>query len=208
MASQSPAHGFSVAAPYLLVQGGAERWARATERGLETVGFVDRREAERTTLAELLTRYKREITPNKKSKDIESVKIDVILKDATLPGLSMAVLSSADIAAWRDRRLQVVTGGTVNREIDVLSTAINHARREWRIHIENPVALVKRPEKARSRDRCLTEEEERYLSEALGEAPRRTDGTFVKAARNPYFMPVMKLALETAMRRGEMLALE
>ena len=62
----------------------------------------------------MLTRYKREITPNKKSKDIESVKIDVILKDDTLPRLSMAVLSSADIAAWRDRRLKVVTGGTVN----------------------------------------------------------------------------------------------
>jgi integrase len=159
-------------------------------------------------LAELLTRYKREITPNKKSKDIESVKIDVILKDDTLPRPSMAVLSSADIAAWRDRRLKVVKGGTVNREIDVLSTAINHARREWRIRIENPVALVKRPEKARSRDRRLTEEEEHYLSEALEEAPRRTDGTFAKAARNPYFMPVMKLALETAMRRGELLVLE
>lgn len=200
--------GFPAQSRTFLYREDAERWARATERGLETVGFVDRREAERTTLAELLTRYKREITPHKKSKDIESIKIDVILKDDTLPRLSMAVLSSADIAAWRDRRLQVVTGGTVNREIDVLSTAINHARREWRIHIENPVALVKRPEKARSRDRRLTEEEERYLSEALGEAPRRTDGTFAKAARNPYFMPVMKLALETAMRRGELLALE
>ena len=128
----------------------AERWARATERELETLGFVDRREAERTTLRQLLERYRREITPRKKSAVIESVKIDVILKDAALAEKKMSALGSSDIAAWRDRRLQAVTGATVNREIDVLSTAINHARREWNIHIENPIPLVRRPDKARA----------------------------------------------------------
>ncbi len=200
--------GFPAQSRTFLYREDAERWARATERGLETAGFVDRREAERTTLGELLKRYKRDISPSKKSAAIEKIKIDVILKDTTLPGISMAVLGSADIAAWRDRRLKLVTGATVNREIDVLSAVINHARREWRIHVENPVTLIKRPEKSRARDRRLSDEEERYLFAALGEAPRRKDGTFEKAARNPYFVPVMKLALETAMRRGELLALD
>jgi integrase len=120
----------------------------------------------------------------------------------------MAALSSADLAAWRDRRLAEVSGATVNREIDVLSAAINHARREWNIHVENPVPLVKRPEKARARERRLSAEEERYLLEALGGTPRRADGTFEKAARNPWLVPVFRLAVESAMRRGEMLALD
>jgi integrase len=186
----------------------AEKWARALEREFETTGFVDRREAEKTTLRAVLERYGREITPRKKSAEMEAVKIKVILKDAVLPDIKMSALGSAEVAAWRDRRLQSVTGATVCREIDVLSSAINHARREWGIHVENPIPLVKRPDKARARDRRLSAEEERYLFQALEGAPRRADGTFEKAARNPWFVPIMTLALETAMRRGELLALE
>lgn len=186
----------------------AEKWARSVERELETSGFVDRREAEKTTLREVLERYRREVTPTKKCAPIESVKIGVLLQDSILPLMKMSALSSAEVAAWRDRRLTAVTGATVNREIDVLSAAINHARREWGIHVENPIPLVKRPEKARARERRLTSEEERYLLEALGNAPRNADGTFPKAARNPWLVPVFRLAVESAMRRGELLALD
>lgn len=186
----------------------AEKWARGLEREFETSGFVDRREAEKNTLRSVLERYGREVTPHKKSADMEAVKIKVILKDTVLPDLKMSALTSAAVAAWRDRRLKVVTGATVSREIDVLSSAINHARREWGIHMENPIPLVKRPEKGRARDRRLSAEEERYLMRALAGSPRRADGTYEKAARNPWFVPVVTLALETAMRRGELLSLE
>jgi len=185
----------------------AERWARALERELETSGFVDRREAEKNTLRQMLERYKLEVTPAKKSAAIEEVKIDVILKDSTLPGLKMAAVTSKQIAAWRDRRLKEVTGGTVNREIDVLSTVFNHARREWGVIVENPIPHVRRPEKSRARDRRFSAEEERYLFAAMEEGERREDGTFGSGARNPWLAPVVKLAIETAMRRGELLAL-
>ena len=185
----------------------AERWVRAIEREQETTGFVDRREAEKNTLAEVLKRYQKEITPNKKSAAIESVKIDVLLRDTALVGLKMTAITSAEVAKWRDRRLREVTGGTVNREIDVLSTVLNHARREWNIHVENPIPCIKRPEKARSRDRRLSPEEESYLFAALTGGERQTDGTFTKGARNPWLLPLVQLALETAMRRGELLSL-
>ena len=170
--------------------------------------YRDRREAERTTLGALLRRYKAEVTPTKLSADIETVKIDVILRDKHLPLVRMSELTSKDIAEWRDRRLQSVTGATVNREIDVLSTAINHARREWGVNIpENPVRMVKRPKKANQRSRRLTGEEERYLVAALTPADRRADGTFSKTPRNPWLRPLVLLAIETAMRRGELLKL-
>jgi hypothetical protein len=82
---------------------------------------VDRREAEKNTLGEILLRYRAEVTPAKKSASIEAVKIDVILKDAVLPKLKMSAVTSSAVAAWRDRRLKQVSGATVNREIDVLS---------------------------------------------------------------------------------------
>ena len=200
--------GYPTQSKTFLYREDAERWAKARERELEVSGFVDRKEAERQRFSDILKRYQREITPSKKSAAIESIKIDVVLKDSALTGLTMAALGSADIAAWRDRRLKVVSGPTVNREFDVLSTVINHARREWHIHIENPVGLVKRPPKGRARDRRLSDEEERYLFTALAGAPRREDGTFDKSARNPWLLPVVRLALETAMRRGEILSLE
>lgn len=185
----------------------AEKWVRTIERELETSGFVDRREADKNTLGELLRRYQQEVTPSKKSADIESVKIDVIMKDATLPKLKMSAVNSSAVASWRDRRLKQVSGATVNREIDVLSAVINHARREWGVHVENPIPLIKRPEKARARDRRFSVEEETYLLAALTGGERLADGTFSKGARNPWLLPLVKLAIETAMRRGELLSL-
>lgn len=185
----------------------AEKWVRAVERELETSGFVDRREADRNSLSTILRRYQKEITPSKKSAAMESIKIDVILRDEILTSLSMSRVTSSAVASWRDRRLKEVSGATVNREIDVLSTVFNHARREWGIHVENPIPLVKRPAKAKSRDRRLSQDEEAYLMAALTTTKRMPDGTLGKGARNPWLLPLVRLATETAMRRGELLAL-
>ncbi|MGH8031687.1 MAG: site-specific integrase, partial [Luteimonas sp.] len=127
--------GFPAQSRTFMYREDAEKWARALERELETSGFVDRREAEKNTLRQVLERYKLEMTPGKKSAAIEEIKIDVILKDSVLPALKMAAVTSTAVSAWRDRRLKEVTGGTVNREIDVLSTVFNHARREWGINV-------------------------------------------------------------------------
>jgi len=186
----------------------AEKWVRAVERELETSGFVDRKEAEKSTLGEVLRRYQRDVTPTKKSAAIESIKIDVILKDHILSKLKMTALTSGVIACWRDRRLKEVSGATVNREIDVLSAVLNHADREWGIHVENPIRRVKRPEKAKARDRRFSAEEEAYLFAALTGGERQSDGTFSKGARNPWLLPLVQLAIETAMRRGELLSLD
>ncbi len=63
---------------------GADRRARAGD-----LGFVDCREAEKNTLAEVLRRYQKDITPQKKSAAIESVKIDVLLRDKALVELAL-----------------------------------------------------------------------------------------------------------------------
>lgn len=200
--------GFPVQSRTFMYREDAEKWARTLERELETSGFIDRREADKNTLRAILEKYRDEVTPSKKSAEVEAIKIGVILKDAILPELKMSAITSVAVAAWRDRRLAQVTGGTVNREIDILSSALNHARREWGIHVENPIPYVKRPDKARARERRLSPDEEAYLFAALDEGERKADGTFGKGARNAWLAPLVKLALETAMRRGELLALD
>ncbi|MGB5807404.1 site-specific integrase [Castellaniella sp.] len=186
----------------------AEKWVRTIERELETSGFVDRKEADKTSLASVLKRYQKEVTPSKKSAEIESIKINVLLRDKALASLKMTAVSSTEIAKWRDRRLKEVTGATVNREINLLSAVLNHARREWGIHVENPFPYVKRPEHSRPRERRLSPDEQRYLFAALtcGEE-RNANGTLAAGIRNPWILPLVQLALETAMRRGELLSL-
>lgn len=139
-----------------------EAWAVVVVSEMVRGVFVSRAEAGKNSLGEILLRYQREITPQKKSVAIESVKIDVLLRDK-ISQISMAAPTGTLIAEWRDRRLKEVSGATVNREIDVLSTVINLARREWGIHIENPVAMIRRPDKGRARERRLSGEEEQYL---------------------------------------------
>lgn len=185
----------------------AEKWEREVERELETVGFVDRRMAEGTTFAEVLTRYSKEVTLDKKSAETEKSLIRGFLRDPELTQVKMSALDSATVAAYRDRRLKVVKPGTVNRELNVISAVINHARREWRIHMNNPVELVKRPASPQGRDRRLSVEEERYLTAELTPVPRAANGTFGAGTRNSYVGRVTLLAVQTAMRRGEILRL-
>lgn len=200
--------GFPTQSKTFMYRSDAEKWAIGVERELQTSGFIDRRPAEKNTLREILEKYRKEVTPGKKGAEIEAIKIGVILKDGILPELKMSAITKGAVAAWRDRRLKKVTGGTVNREIDILSAALNHARREWSINVVNPIPDVKRPEKSRARDRRLSPEEEKYLTAALGEGKRNDDGTFGKFARNVWLSPLVSLAVETAMRRGELLALD
>jgi integrase len=199
--------GFPAQSRTFMYKEDAEKWARATERELETSGFIDRRKAEKNTLAEVLKRYQKEVTPKKKSAAIESIKIDVLLRNTALSNLKMSAMTAPVLATWRDQRLQEVTGATVNREIDVLSAVLNHARKEWGIHVENPIPYLKRPEKARERNRRLSPEEEKYLFGALTQSERQQNGTFGQGARNPWLAPLVYLAIETAMRRGELLSL-
>jgi integrase len=110
---------------------------------------------------------------------------------------SMAHLSAARIAAYRDERLQEVSSGTVIRELAYLSAIINHARREWGINVLNPVQLVRKPQSPQARSRVLTDEEVSKLLQALEPTGRRSQWT----------KPIVQLALATAMRRGELLSL-
>jgi integrase len=147
-------------------------------------------------LGEILLRYKREVTPLKKSAANESIRIDRLVRDEAICQYKATALTGKLFAEWRDQRSQQVTGSTVNREIDILSHAINTARKEWGIHISNPIETIRRPKHNRSRERRLSVDEE---SKLLAELQIKT--------RNPWIKAVVVFAIETGMRRGEILSL-
>ena len=173
----------------------AVKWARMIERDMDLGMWRDTSAAESMTLGEVLTRYKKEVTPGKKSATIEITKINALLRDP-ICNLRMSVLSRTDIASWRDRRLTSVKGSSVNREMAIVTHAIEISRKEWGLHIENPCKLVRRAPASLPRNRRIVGDEEIYLMNALN---------FVKS---PYIKPFVILAIESTMRRSELLSLE
>ena len=174
----------------------AERWARSVETEMDKGQFIDTQEAQRTTLRELILRYVREVTPTMKSVSEDTIRLNAIARKP-IANWSMANLNSTRIAAYRDDRLKQVSNGTVIRELAYLSSIINHARREWGINTPNPVQHVRKPISPAGRTRILSYDEKAKLLAAL--EPRGRQNIWTK--------PVVVLALETAMRRSELLAL-
>jgi integrase len=174
----------------------AERWARELEAEADRSGWVaDTRVAEKTTLGELLTRYRDQVTPTKRGAHVEKHRINAILR-RDICHRTLAKLTTSDVALYRDQRLASVSPGTVIRELNTLGHAIELATREWGLWLpRNPVKIVRRPSAPSGRKRRLKEGEEQRLLQAT------------ERGRNRYLKPLIVLAIETGMRRGELLAL-
>lgn len=101
------------------------------------------------------------------------------------------------IAAFRDHRLaEGKSNNTVRLELALLSHLYNTAIREWGMGLTvNPVTNVRKPAAGEGRNRRLEGDEEERLIAACEEHS------------NPFLAWIVKLALYTAMRRGEILSL-
>lgn len=174
----------------------AEKWARGQERQIDTGTWIDRSEAERTTLGDLLDRYQREVSVTKRGYEVERIRIN-FLKRAKLAQYSVAAISGQQLASWRDERLKTVSGSTVTRELQTLSHVFTIAIREWGFGLHtNPVSLIRKPKKGEPRDRVLNDNQRTALINQCA------------ACQNPWIQPVVIFALETAARRGEILSLK
>jgi integrase len=159
--------------------------------------FVSRNEAETTTVAELLERYLRECTVLKKGAGPESCRIRALLRHP-LAKRYVGTVRGLDIAQYRDERLGKVTQGSVRRELTILSQLFRIARKEWGIYVNNPVREISLPAPSAARCRRLQDGRDGSDSEEtrLFAACRKS--------RNPYLLPIVRLALETAMRQSEL----
>lgn len=174
----------------------AERWARELENQIDRCGTLpDSKAAEQITLRQILNRYLGDISPMKRSATSERSRIKALMRNP-LASYSLAKLSSSHIADYRDQRLKTVAPATITRELNTISHAIDVARKDWGVYLpENPAKMVRRPQLPRGRNRRLKEGEEARLHAAC------------KALRSPYMSDLITLALETAMRRSEVLGL-
>jgi len=175
----------------------AVAWARRQEEHIErSCDASNQGNLRGTTLRDLIGRYLTEVTPTKRSEETERLRLAKLQRDP-ICDLTLASLSPQSLAAYRDRRLMQVKPGTVRRELSLLHHALDIAAREWGYRLPlNPVGLVTPPRVRNARDRRLRPGELERLGQALAKS------------RAPLLGPIIRFAIETALRRAEILNLQ
>ena len=173
----------------------ARGWALQTEIEIDT-GVGD---PTHHLLEDALIRYRDEVTVLKKGKKQEHNRINAMLK-LPLAQMRLDDITSDDMGKYRDERLKINGGGTVNRELSLISVIFNRARIEWKWVEKNPISDVTRPKNPRPRDQRINDDEIQRVCDALGYAGGEINSSTDLVA------VLFLLAIETAMRLGELCA--
>jgi integrase len=184
----------------------ARAWADAREDEIErsATGKIAR------TFRQTLNRYLEDEVPGHKGKRWEEVRIAKFKGEgrdegAALPFLdkTLDALTTDDLTTWKaDGKRAGLSDSSIRREYAIVRRVLRLARIEWKWTKNNPLEGFKPPKKPKDRRRAISQDEiERVvlaLNYSRGERPR-TARQFVACA--------FLLAIETAMRQGEILAL-
>lgn len=173
----------------------AQRWAAEIEGDMSRSRFVDTREAESTTLTEALTRYVNEVSESKKGSAQEKVRAKKWQKSAW-GEKSLAAIRSSDMAAYRDAELKAgKSTATVRLNLALISHLYTVASKDWGIQgLKNPCTAIRMPKGSKQRERRPTTAELKSLLKHAGDI-------------NAELPVIIELAVETAMRRSELVML-
>ena len=182
----------------------AEAWAAMIESEMNRGVWLDRSQAESTTLQQLLDRYEREVIAALKGA-VRERSVLHLWGQTPLAKRTVAMIRSGDIAQQRDAWLaDGLAPATVLRRLARLSHLFNTARKEWHMEsLANPVELVRKPTPNNSRTR-------RVAAPAVARRGDRAQDELARviAASESRLLPtIVRVAVETAMRRGEIAAL-
>ena len=187
----------------------AKAWAakRETELREQAETGVDKGR----TVRDAMRKYAAEVSPGKAGVAWEQRRLKAIEKVEIL--LEGKVLKFADIklhefraphyAAYRDARVKLVTGATVNREMTLITHVFSIARKEWHWIKESPTADVSRPKEGPPRKRRISEEEIERVCLSLG-----FYGDNFATMKMQRVAIAFLVAIETAMRAGELCGIE
>lgn len=174
----------------------AQQWAREMEVRADKGNLSTDLSPLRTTkTSDLVNRYKKDITPQKKSHRAETLVLSAFLRHP-ISNKKLSNLKKQDFVKYRDQRLKSIKASSLKRELTVIRHVFQIAMDEWDIPLtRNPVAELN------------------FKAQDFGRERRLKDGEYEKlilaaqTRQNPYIPIVIIFAIESAMRRGEILAL-
>ncbi|MBB44072.1 MAG: integrase [Rhodospirillaceae bacterium] len=170
-------------------------WVNELEHKLKSAPVPDLIIETKVTLKELLLKYAEEISPNHKGCGPETCRLKSIAK-RWIGELDIRYLTKQHFIQYRDDRLKVVKGGSVGSELALIKRVLDTAIKKWGYGIPyNPIKDIQFPKGSKARTRRLIgDEKERLLVAASSQ-------------RNIYICSIIEFAIETGMRRSEMLKL-
>jgi integrase len=172
----------------------AQDWAARTEYRIKNVDSIPGK----TLLSQVFDRYGREVSNKKKGARWEIIRLERLKRDK-IANIQLGQLAPSDFAEWRDRRLREVKPASVIREMQLMSSVLNTARREWGLLTSNPISEIAKPRKPAPRNRLPTEMEIQAMLHSAGEDLNNATARAFHAFR---------FAIETGMRAGEIVGLE
>jgi integrase len=173
----------------------AQQWAMDKERELSGHTVAGK------TLKDAIERFEAEALPARKAR-FDGIAL-AKLKKQPIALSTLATLTPAEIKQWLDEMMaRGLKGSTVNRHFNVLCAVLKYAK-EWKWIESAPHREVKRPKSPPHRDRRISEDEIRKILIAL----EYDEHEPIVTSRQQIAVAFL-LALETAMRQGEIWGLE
>ena len=149
----------------------------------------------------LFFKYYEEVGRFKKGAEYDKGQLKVFdRKFGELADKSIHDITPKDLTIWKNKRLKEVGANTVIREIGLFSSVFSYAVQELFLINTNPWAGVKKPSKPKPRHRRINSDEIDTLLSALSYKEGQ-----VPTLPEHYVAWAFLFALETAMRRGEIL---
>lgn len=153
------------------------------------------------TFEQAINRYIEDVAVKRKGYKWEKDRLNKFMRENPKLILKpIKYVTTDDLALWRDQREKAVKPASVRREGNLLSGVFSIARKEWKWIDANPMSDLKLPTKPKPRDRRISEDEIRRLCLSANYDPY----TFPET-KTQQIMAAFYLALETAMRQGEIL---
>jgi integrase len=171
----------------------AQAWATIVESEMQRGVWRDRSESENTTLMEAFDRYAEEIIPSKKGARQELVRVRQ-WQGHPLSKQFLAAIRGKDVAVViKEMEADGKASNTIRLRLALFSHLFTVARKEWGMEaLSNPVELVRKPKAPQGRNRRLVDDEETRLLDTC-------------QAMNPELASIVGVAIETAMRQGEIM---
>lgn len=178
----------------------AEEFARKVEHQMDERKY---KRVVRGTVGELFEDYAEKVSPTKKGERWETIRLKRLAAELGDITLAEVQQGAAWLRKWRDKRLKKVKGSSVNRELGLISAVFTYAIKENELNIPNPVSMIQRPQNSKARNVRMHAD---FVTGMLQKM--KFDETKQPVLKKDYVPWVFLLALETAMRLGELLRLQ